>query len=164
MCVDKAKVLDRDFQLHDMENWIIYSELYIKETGDLDNVFVKSPSIRLLVPEVIVLLDYLRNPNKHKKVRFSRGNIFKRDNYVCQYCGKKVKKADLTMDHIVPKSQGGPTTWTNITSSCFKCNTKKANKSLKESGMRLLSIPIQPTWKNQMESLRGKNPLWEKLL
>ena len=164
ICVEKAKVLDRDFNLHTFEDWIIYSELYIKETDNFENVVVHSPSVRLLVPEVVILLDYIRNPSKHKKIRFSRQNVFKRDKYICQYCGDKFGRKDLTIDHIHPKSQGGPTNWSNITTACFKCNTKKADRTPVQAGMPLLSQPEQPDWRDQMENLRGQNPLWERLL
>jgi len=164
VCVDKAKILDRDFQIHDLENWIIYSELYIQETGDMDNIVVRSPSIRLLVPEVIILTDYIRNPNKDKKVRFSRQSVFKRDSYTCQYCAKKLSRKDLTIDHVVPRSRGGLTNFKNIVAACFKCNTKKANRTPEEAQMPLRTKPTIPNWRNEMESLRGKNPLWEKLL
>jgi 5-methylcytosine-specific restriction endonuclease McrA len=164
VCVEKAKVLDQDFNQHTFEDWIIYSEFYIQETGEMENVFVRSPSIRMLVPEVIILTDYTRNPLKDRKLRFSRQNIFKRDNYTCQYCSSKNNRKELTIDHIIPKSKGGPTNWTNITTACFKCNIKKANRTPQEANIKLLSQPTAPSWKDQMEIMRGKNPLWEKLL
>lgn len=164
VCVDKARVIDHEFNQHTFEDWVIYSEIYIQETGDVDNVVVHSPSVRILVPEAIVLLDYIRNPQRHKRIRFSRQNLFRRDKYTCQYCGVKKSRKDLTMDHIHPKSQGGPTSWENCTTACFKCNTTKADRTPREAKMPLLSKATQPTWKDQMEGLRGRNPLWEKLL
>lgn len=162
--VDKAKVLDEDFGQHTFEDWITYSEIYIAEHPDSDRIFMRSPSIRILIPEVVVIIDYIRNERKMRKLRFSRQNVFRRDNYSCQYCGKKFGKKDLTIDHINPKSKGGATSWVNITSACFKCNTKKADKTPTEAKMELLTQPFAPSWSDQMETVRGKSTLWSKLL
>lgn len=162
--VDKAKVLDEDFAQHTFEDWITYSEIYISEHPDSDRIFMRSPSIRILIPEVVVIVDYIRNDRKMRKLRFSRQNVFRRDSYSCQYCGKKFGKKDLTIDHINPKSRGGATTWINITSACFKCNTKKADRTPSEAKMELLTQPFVPSWTDQMEIVRGKSTLWSKLL
>jgi hypothetical protein len=83
-------------------------------------------------------------------VNFSRKNIFIRDNYTCQYCGKKPDFRDLTYDHIIPKSywknnhQGSPTNWTNIVTCCSSCNNKKGNKTPSQAHMVLKNLPIVP--------------------
>lgn len=79
-----------------------------------------------------------------KKVPFSRVNIYRRDNYTCQYCGHKCAPHELTLDHVIPRSMwkgpGSPTDWSNIVTSCRKCNTKKDNKTPEQAGMSLRKI------------------------
>ena len=82
-----------------------------------------------------------------KEVKFSRSNVFSRDNYVCQYCEKKFPKNDLTLDHVIPISKGGDTSWENVTTSCKGCNNKKGNSDLKP-----LTTPKKPTLKHMMRS------------
>lgn len=78
----------------------------------------------------------------YKELPFNRKNIFHRDNYTCQYCGKK--GLPLTLDHILPKSRGGKNTWENIVTACPKCNTLKANRTPLEAGMKMLKQPKRP--------------------
>lgn len=94
------------------------------------------------VPEV-VLLSYYDKP-AHRKVRFSRRSIYKRDNYTCQYCGKMPGTEDLTIDHVVPRAQGGGTTWLNCVVACTKCNSHKDNRTPKQARMTLLKEPVKP--------------------
>jgi 5-methylcytosine-specific restriction endonuclease McrA len=69
-----------------------------------------------------------------------------RDNYTCQYCGKKFPVRQLTMDHVWPLSRGGRKSWKNIVTACQKCNQKKGCKTPQEAGMRLLNKPQEPKW------------------
>lgn len=98
------------------------------------NVHVDFP-----LPSVIRLNDYKHVP--HKMQILSRKNILLRDRYVCQYCGIKFHPSVLTLDHVIPKSKGGPASWSNLVSCCGPCNRKKADKSLEESGLTLLRKP-----------------------
>ena len=103
---------------------------------------IKSTSMLIKIPSVVRLLNAIR---RHKKpVKFSRVNIYGRDRYTCQFCGDKKPIAELTYDHVVPRSQGGKTTWTNIVTACEMCNRKKANRTPDQAGMRLLAQPVQP--------------------
>lgn len=95
----------------------------------------------------------LRLFNRHKSsknVRFTRQNVFWRDNHRCQYCGGRFSSSDLTFDHVIPSSRGGPTTWENIVSACHPCNTKKGSKTPKEAGIKLLKTPKEPSWTPQL--------------
>jgi len=104
---------------------------------------VKTTSIVFKVPAVVRLLSAFR---RHKKpVKFSRINIYGRDKYTCQYCGTKRTIGELTYDHIVPRSRGGKTTWTNIATCCEDCNCHKANRTPEQAGMKLLKVPVQPS-------------------
>ncbi len=105
---------------------------------------VRSAKLCFKVPAVVRLI---RGFRRHRKpVKFSRVNIYARDKYRCQYCGEKAKFADLTYDHVVPRSAGGRTTWTNIVTACYTCNFKKANRTPTQATMTLLSKPVQPIW------------------
>lgn len=104
---------------------------------------IRSTSIVLKIPAVVRLLSAFR---RHKKpVKFSRINIYGRDKYSCQYCGVKKKISELTYDHVVPRAQGGKTTWTNIATSCSDCNRRKANRTPEQAGMRLRKMLVQPS-------------------
>jgi 5-methylcytosine-specific restriction endonuclease McrA len=83
---------------------------------------------------------------RKKKVKFSRVNIYARDKYRCQYCGIKGRMKDFTFDHVIPRSQGGKTTWDNIVTCCPDCNCKKDSRTPKEAGMKLRKHPVQPEW------------------
>ncbi len=103
---------------------------------------IRSAYLVIKVPAVVRLLKRFR---KHKKpVKFSRVNIYGRDGYKCQYCMKKMSMHELTYDHVVPKSQGGKTTWTNIVSACGPCNGKKSGRTPEQAKMKLNKKPIQP--------------------
>ena len=106
--------------------------------------YVHSPSITIGLPAVVKLKRMVRRAPQ--RVKFSRQNIFFRDNYTCQYCHRPYHPQQLTYDHIVPRSQGGQTTWTNIVTACIHCNLKKGSKSLNTVNFRLLKRPEQPKW------------------
>ena len=100
---------------------------------------VHSPSRAMKLPSVIALKQFVR-PSQFPA--FTRFNLFLRDKFTCQYCGKL---RDLTFDHVVPRAQGGRTTWENVVTACSPCNLKKANKSLRNSGLKLRRAPERPT-------------------
>lgn len=103
-----------------------------------------SATMIIKIPAVVRLLRAFR---AHKKaVKFSRVNIFARDGYKCQYCGNKKPVGKLTYDHVVPRSQGGKTTWTNIVTCCGDCNLRKGGRTPEQAKMKLLSTPVQPKW------------------
>lgn len=95
------------------------------------------------IPKCIRLKEQMAIP--HKELPFSLTNIFKRDNYTCQYCGKHLEKDELTLDHVFPKSRMGPDIWENLVTCCKECNQKKANRTPKEAHMKLLKRPVRPT-------------------
>lgn len=105
---------------------------------------VHAPSRALPLPAVVRLHRYVRY--LPQRVKFSRQNLFFRDNYTCQYCHKPHPPSQLTYDHVVPRSYGGKTTWTNIVTACKRCNHKKGNKPLSQVSFKLLRDPIEPKW------------------
>src|SRR6476469_843141 len=97
---------------------------------------VRSVNLIIKIPAVVRLLRAFR---RHARpVKFSRVNIYARDNYRCQYCGKRASIGELTYDHVLPRSQGGMTEWTNIVTCCYLCNRKKGGRTPREAGMTLL--------------------------
>lgn len=106
------------------------------------DVTVRSPSHEFKLPSVIALREYIPPP---KKAPFTRFNVFLRDEFRCQYCGKKFPSSELTFEHVLPRAQGGKTTWENILSACGECNLIKANRTPKQAGMTTLSQPREPT-------------------
>lgn len=105
-------------------------------------VTVRSSSKEFFVPAVIRLQHYNRIPKF--KLTYSRKAVFVRDKYKCQYCTQQLTPNSVTIDHILPRSKGGKTTFKNTVTSCFKCNNKKGRKLLSESKMKLKSKPVAP--------------------
>jgi 5-methylcytosine-specific restriction endonuclease McrA len=104
--------------------------------------FVRSTKLVMKIPAVVRLLRAFR---RHRKpVKFSRVNIYGRDDYRCQYCSDKFAMSELTYDHVIPRSQGGKTTWTNIVTACEACNSKKAGRTPEQARMKLRKQPVQP--------------------
>ncbi|MBZ4021855.1 HNH endonuclease [Rhodobacter sp. TJ_12] len=99
---------------------------------------VRSQRQSIRIPSVVVLKEFVK---PQKRVAFTRFNLFLRDGFCCQYCGAK---GDLTFDHVIPRSKGGVTSWENVVAACAPCNLKKANKSLKASGLRLRQPAREP--------------------
>lgn len=109
-----------------------------------DGKFIRTVSKTFSMPSVIKLsVPFARF---RKKVKFSRKNVFVRDGHRCQYCGNVYSVSRLTLDHVVPRSLGGLSSWNNLVTCCVECNKKKANKTLEQSGMKLLSTPGAPNW------------------
>ena len=100
---------------------------------------VRSPSMQIRIPSVVVLKDYIK---PQKRVAFTRFNLFLRDEFCCQYCGSR---GDLTFDHVVPRARGGITSWENVVAACSSCNLKKGSTSLARSGLTLRKPPRQPS-------------------
>jgi 5-methylcytosine-specific restriction endonuclease McrA len=80
-------------------------------------------------------------------VTFSRRNVFKRDHNTCQYCGVQPGSEELTIDHVVPRAQGGVSSWTNCVLACMACNKHKADRTPEQAKMRLRKPPVRPAWK-----------------
>jgi 5-methylcytosine-specific restriction endonuclease McrA len=104
--------------------------------------FVRAISFKIRMPAVVRLLRFIRR--KRPQVSFSRRNLFLRDDAHCQYCGSKRDTSDLTYDHVVPRSQGGRTEWTNIVTCCVDCNRRKGGRTPEQAGIRLLRAPRRP--------------------
>jgi 5-methylcytosine-specific restriction endonuclease McrA len=105
---------------------------------------IHSVSFSIKLPSVVRLLRFVRRP--HTPVKFSRQNIYVRDNYRCQYCGGAFPSTELTWDHVVPKARGGRTEWENIVTCCVECNREKGGRLPSEVSMSLIRKPKKPEW------------------
>ncbi len=131
-----ARVVDPEsYQLYDWDDWA-------RLIPEDDQPFVRTVSQRLRVPEIISLLTFDRLPQS--VVTFSRRNIFKRDRYTCQYCGRQPQPDELTIDHVIPRSQGGSSTWENCVLACVNCNHAKADRTPSQARLRLRSTQFDP--------------------
>jgi 5-methylcytosine-specific restriction endonuclease McrA len=130
-------IVPETFEVHDFESW---RDLSVAS----DDPCIKSVALRIRVPEVIVLLTYDAIPKK--EVPFTRRNLYQRDRYSCQYCGKRTPKEELTIDHVVPRSKGGRTSWRNCVLACVDCNVRKGSRTLEAAGMKLVRAPLKPRW------------------
>ena len=104
---------------------------------------IRSPSVEFTLPAVVKLLKTV--PRRPHRIKFSRQNLFFRDNFTCQYCKRPYPSHQLTYDHVIPRSRGGKTTWTNIVTSCITCNLRKGNR-LPQGPLRLQRKPEEPRW------------------
>ena len=111
----------------------------VEEYEDFD---ITSVSFTMKCPAVIRLVNYVRGDVR--KSKYSRFSVFCRDNFTCQYCGDQPGALKLNLDHVLPSSRGGKTSWENIVTSCIPCNAKKDDKTPKEAGMKLKRQPYKP--------------------
>ena len=134
---DVARPVNGEYETFDFASW---QRLDVHPSGDV--VGTSSGPIR--VPRVIVLRGYDRIPRRH--VRYSRINVFARDKYTCQYCGLSPHRSQLNLDHVVPRSLGGKTTWENVVCSCVDCNRRKGGRTPEQARLRLRRAPERPRW------------------
>ena len=111
----------------------------VEEYDDFD---LRSVSITLKCPAVVRLFEYVNG--RKNKVKFSRMNVFSRDQFTCQYCGSQPGTPNLTYDHVLPRSKGGKTQWENIVTCCVPCNSKKAARTPEQANMKLRVKPNKP--------------------
>ncbi len=140
-------VLDQGYQPHRIVHWqravIMFFEGKVEVLEEYDED-IRSVSITIKMPAVVRLLGRVRG--RKQAVKFSRMNVATRDSFKCQYCGDKHTLSKLTYDHVVPRSQGGRTTWENIVMACYPCNERKANRTPEQAKMKLLKHPVKPAF------------------
>lgn len=135
---DSARIVDPDsFMQHSWQEW---AELQAND----DEPVIQTQWLRLKVPEVVTLTRYNKTPNN--VVAFSRRNVFKRDAFMCQYCGCRPGSEELTIDHVLPRAQGGTSTWSNCVLACVDCNHRKGNRTPENAAMPLRRRPRRPIW------------------
>ncbi len=152
-----ARAVNERYETFDFDSW---RELGVRVEDDA--IFSISGAIR--VPRVILLQAFDRIPRR--QVRFNRINVYARDRNTCQYCGRRFARADLNLDHVVPRSQGGCSTWENVVCSCLDCNRKKGGRTPAQARMRLIRQPQRPRWTPVLGVVGGRqgHPEWRPFL
>lgn len=170
---ERAEIIDEEinggFSSHNVNSWMELSLLkgmMMEESkDDIDEIWINRIEPYFIAPKVIRYLNY--DKSHIKQVKFSRRNIIARDNQTCIYCNKKFSIEDLQLEHIIPRSRGGKTTWTNTATACHKCNQKKANRTPKEANMKLHWKPIKPKFLPKNNNILGRHPqykFWEQFV
>jgi len=161
---DYAEVIHNSsgrYEEYRFNKWIQESN---QHDGRPPEEYIHTPRLRILIPSVIRLLSYGKMPRGGWA--FNRKNILIRDNYQCQYCGKKAPVSSITIDHIIPRSQGGASNWTNVVTCCSKCNTKKGGRLPREAGMKLINKPHKPSFNYSLYKLlnQSKYAFWKEFI
>lgn len=151
-----ARIIDpNDFAQYTWADWASM------RPEDENERIIRCVGFSIKIPEVITLTGYSKVP--HRSVPFSRRNLFIRDEYSCQYCGKHLSSEDVTVDHVTPRAKGGISSWTNCVVACTPCNKRKADKLPKDVKMFLRHEPKEPQWRPDFHC-RVRIPSWEKFV
>lgn len=134
-------VEDGEHLAYDFNDWVEVSEARSLFEPDKHD-WIHTVRFQIAVPRIVRLLGYDKLPRV--RVKFNRRNIYARDQSHCQYCGVRYSPSELSIDHVVPRSQGGPTTWANVVCACMKCNVKKGGRTPRQAGMKLIRVPARP--------------------
>jgi 5-methylcytosine-specific restriction endonuclease McrA len=157
LCKGAALAIRPDtYEVHGFESW---ADLAVQP----DEPHVRTVQLRIRVPEVIKLTRYDGVPSH--SMPFTRRNLYRRDHNTCQYCLVRPGTAELTVDHVLPRSRGGLSTWENCVLACVACNRHKADRVPWEVGLRLHSQPQAPRWRPILRIPVGKvRQSWEKFV
>jgi len=146
LCKEIAEVVhvteDR-YESFDFESWrevSQYREFFTESDEAYD--WIRTVSFEIRVPRVIRLLGYDKLPRQ--RMQFNRRNLFARDENRCQYCGHRFPSGELSLDHVIPRSQGGPTNWANLVCACTECNKRKGGRTPRQAHMKLIRLPQEP--------------------
>jgi 5-methylcytosine-specific restriction endonuclease McrA len=139
-----VSVDDGQYNSYDFTSWVDVSafkaEYGLSDEDQYESI--KTVSLEIRVPKIIRLVVYDKLPKA--SIKFNRKNIFARDKNKCQYCGKKVPTSELSLDHVIPRTQGGTSNWKNIVCACTNCNKLKGGRRPEEAGMKLICRPVKP--------------------
>jgi 5-methylcytosine-specific restriction endonuclease McrA len=144
LCKRAAEVIaveEGQYLNYDFDSWTELAALQ-KEYEPHAYTWVKTPRIEIAVPKIIRLFAYDKLPKQ--QVKLNRRNVYARDSNRCQYCGRHFSTKELTLDHVVPRVQGGENTWENLVCACIYCNTRKGGRTPKQAHVRLIRRPVQP--------------------
>jgi 5-methylcytosine-specific restriction endonuclease McrA len=152
----QVRAVGADYRTYDFDNW---QDIPVQP----QDLAITTPARSILVPYVVQLLRFEKVPRQ--EVKFSRGNIYLRDRNRCQYCGKKFSTSELSLDHVVPVSRGGKSTWENVVCACLKCNVRKGNRLPTECSMVLIHPPKRPRW-HPLHRFEGRQfpEIWKNFL
>jgi hypothetical protein len=159
LCLEVATGLDGEYQTY---SWDDLLESFPDENKTDHFYYLKGVQGPIPIPKVLLLHGFDKRPPQ--TVKFSRGQVFLRDRFTCQYCSKTLPKQRLNIDHVVPRTQGGKTTWENVVTSCHYCNRKKGGRTPIQANMKLLTVPYKPSIAPVLTVLHEQNPTWSAFL
>jgi 5-methylcytosine-specific restriction endonuclease McrA len=136
-----VNVEDGRYVSYSFQDWTELSA-FKREFEPSKHDWIHTVRFPIVVPRIVRVLTFAKLPRQ--EVKFNRRNIFARDNNTCQYCGKKYSPSELSLDHVIPRFQGGVSTWDNIVCACLKCNVRKGGRTPTEAGLRLIRPPVRP--------------------
>jgi 5-methylcytosine-specific restriction endonuclease McrA len=145
------------YRNYDFETWADLGALQQQFEAE-EHDWVRTTRVVMAVPKIIRVLGYDRLPQEG--VKLNRRNIYARDGNRCQYCGRSFSTRELTLDHVVPRVQGGENSWTNLVCACVKCNARKGGRTPAQAGMKLTRTPRQPR-RNPAITLRLGSPKYQ---
>lgn len=155
-----AEVIDNEngqYVSYDFGSWCELSQMTSLEKQPGED-YIRAVGFELQVPRIVRLIRFDRMPQQ--SVRFNRKNLFARDDHRCQYCGRSEPAHQLSLDHVIPRSHGGPTTWENIVCCCLRCNSRKGGRTPHQARMKLLSRPSKPRF-NPLIAQSIEDPRYE---
>ncbi len=144
---------DGSFANYDLMTWAELSELQ-KEFEPDRHDWVRTVRFHIAVPRIIRLTGYDKLPQQ--RVKLNRRNLFARDHNQCQYCGHRFTTSELSIDHVIPRTQNGPDTWENLVCSCVRCNSRKGGRTPAQANMKLIRKPAVPK-RNPLISIKLNN-------
>lgn len=160
LCKEIAEVIafdDGKYLNYDFASWAEIAEFQKQFERDQHD-WVRTARIEIAVPKIIRLLGYDRFPKQ--QVKLNRRNLYARDSNRCQYCGRHFSTKELTLDHVIPRVQGGEHTWENLVCACVKCNAKKGGRTPQQAHMHLVRRPVRPK-RNPSIVLRLGSPKYQ---
>ena len=160
LCRELAEVVhqeDGKFAVYSFESWREISEMRA-DVKLSDDDWIRAVNFDIQVPRVIRLLTFDRLPKQ--KMHLNRRNVLARDGHICQYCGRHFPTHLLSIDHVLPRSRSGETTWENVVCACLACNIRKGGRTPHEAHMKLVHAPVRPK-RNPMLMLKLNNPKYE---
>jgi 5-methylcytosine-specific restriction endonuclease McrA len=144
LCKQAAEVIafdDGRYINYDFETWTEIAAFQREFEADRHD-WIRTPRFEIAVPKIIRLLGYDRFPKQ--QIKLNRRNLYARDGNRCQYCGRHFATKELTLDHVLPRVQGGEHTWENLVCACVRCNAKKGGRTPQQAHMHLIRRPIRP--------------------
>jgi len=150
-----VSVEDGKYVSYDFADWATLSA-FRKEFEPHGHDWIRTVRFDIVVPRIIRVLTFAKLPRQ--EVKFNRRNLFARDHNTCQYCGRRYTTSQLSLDHVIPRSRGGKTTWENIVIACVPCNQRKGGRTPVQAQMKLRVAPVRPKKPTSRSTWRAPSP------
>jgi 5-methylcytosine-specific restriction endonuclease McrA len=150
------------YEMHSFESWLEGNAMPADAHVPEGEAWLRTTALLIRIPEVLALGRY--NGVPRRELAYNRRNVYRRDNFQCQYCGARPGLKHLSIDHVVPVSKGGDTNWENCVVSCVRCNTRKGNRTPEQANMPLLTEPQRPTWNDGVAAGERAPESWGRFI